>query len=167
MTGQECLARHDPLCDAMHAARSLATLPALQGFHDSAMEVVRIAQWRETYRDTPFGEPLHAHFGSFEVLGRDTPLSTATMRSFVIFQSPGFHYPMHHHPAEELYLVLAGEGDFHLEGAPSRSLGPGATAHHPPNAPHALTTQEQPIIAYVIWKGDIHEKPVWTCPEAR
>lgn len=163
---QPCAARHDPLCEAMLQQTGLATLPALRPFRDSALAAARSAQWRDTYRDTAFGATLHAHFGSFEVLGRDTVLGAAGMRSFLVYQAPGFHYPMHHHPAEELYLVLAGAGEFHLHGRPARRLGPGETAHHPENAPHALTTHDAPVIAYVVWKGEIGQKPAWTPPEA-
>ena len=159
---QSCAAKHDPICDAMLGQPDLRPLPGLQPFHASAMAAARSAQWRDTYRDTAFGETLHAHFGSFEVVGRDTVLGAEGMRSFLVYQAPGFHYPLHHHPAEEIYLVLAGSGEFHLHGAPSRSLGPGETAHHPVNAPHALTTHESPLVAYVVWKGDIGKKPVWT-----
>ena len=162
VSGQACLAKHDPLCDAMLGQTGLATLPALQAFHARAMAAARSAQWRDTYRDTPFGETLHAHFGSFEVVGRDTVLGAEGMRSFLVYQAPGFHYPLHHHPAEEIYLVLAGSGEFHLQGKTPRNLGAGGIAHHPVNAPHALTTHEFPLIAYVVWKGDIEKKPVWT-----
>lgn len=162
VTPQAYAAKHDPLCDAMLGQTGLSTLPALQAFHDSAMAAARSAHWRDTYRDTPFGETLHAHFGSFEIVGRDTVLSAEGIRSFLVYQAPGFHYPMHHHPAEEIYLVLAGSGEFHMHGRPSQVLQAGATAHHPVNAPHALTTHESPLIAYVIWKGDIQKKPIWT-----
>lgn len=166
VTPQAYAAKHDPLCDAMLGQTGLTTLPALQAFHDSALTAARSAHWRDTYRDTPFGETLHAHFGSFEVVGRDTVLSAEGMRSFFVYQAPGFHYPMHHHPAEEIYLVLAGSGEFHLQGNGSRVLGPGAIVHHPVNAPHALTTHAAPLVAYVIWKGDIQKKPVWTETDA-
>jgi len=159
---QACVAKHDPLCDAMLEQTGLCPLPGLHPFYASVMAAARGAQWRDTYRDTAFGETLHASFGSFEVVGRDTVLGAEGMRSFLVYQAPGFHYPLHHHPAEEIYLVLAGAGEFHLQGAPSRRLGPGETAHHPVNAPHALTTHEEPLVAYVVWKGDIQKKPVWT-----
>ena len=161
VTARACDAKHDPLCDAMLGQTALPTLPALQDFHQSAMAAARSAQWRDTYRDTAFGETLHAHFGSFEVVGRDTVLGAEGMRSFLVYQAPGFHYPMHHHPAEEIYLVLAGWGEFHLQGQPSRRLEAGETALHPENAPHALTTHDAPLVAYVVWKGDVEKKPVW------
>lgn len=159
---QPCAAKHDPLCDRMRETSTSSSLPALQAFYRCALAAAPSALWRDTYRDTRFGETLHTHFGCFEVVGRDTALSAQGMRSFLVYQSPGFHYPMHHHPAEELYLVLAGSGEFHLRDQLTRNLKAGDTAYHPRNAPHALTTRTEPLLAYVVWKGEIQEKPVWT-----
>ena len=166
VTPQPVLPVHDPLCDAMCADPHLDTDPDLAPLRDAFRAAGPTAKWRDTYADTDFGATLHASFGTYEVLGRDTPLGTDALRSFVIYQRPGFHYPMHHHPAEELYLIIAGEGEFHIQGQPSRHLKPGDTAFHHSNQPHALTTHEKPIMAYVLWRGDLLTKPVWTHPEA-
>ena len=84
------------------------------------------------------------------------------MRSFLIYQTPGFHYPLHHHPAEELYLVIGGEADFTVDGEPSKTLRPGETQYHASNQPHALTTRDQAVLAYVVWRGDVMKKPIFT-----
>lgn len=162
---QDISPRHDPLCDAMRADPGLYAPDELTPLRDALCDAAVEATWRDTYRDTDYGDTLHTHFGCYEVLGRDTPLAVENMRGFVIYQVPGFHYPMHHHPAEELYLVVAGEGEFHIDGQPTRRLKPGDTAFHPSNVPHALTTTDHPIIAYVLWRGDLGTKPVWTYPE--
>lgn len=153
----------DPLCQALRGDGTLeGKYPA---FQNACTKAAPYAWWRDTYRDTPVGEVLHAHFGTFEILGRDTPLKTNAMRAFLIYQKPGYHYALHHHPAEEMYLVLGGEADFAVEGRQTRRLGPGQTAHHAPNVPHALTTTDRSILAYVLWRGDITTKPVFTHPE--
>jgi len=166
VTAQDIPARHDPLIDAMQAEPGLTAPKGMAPLRDALQQAAPTAFWRDTYRNTGYGEVLHANFGCYEVLGRQTPLQAKGMRSFVIYQKAGFHYPWHHHPAEELYLVVAGEGEFHLDGAKPRRLGPGDTAFHASNAPHALITHESPVIAYVLWRGDLETKPVWTDPEA-
>jgi quercetin dioxygenase-like cupin family protein len=157
--------KHDPLSDLMQDASTLPAPESMTSLRNAVLATADTAVWRDTYMDSDFGETLHAAFGCFEVLGIQTPLGAKDMRGFVIYQKPGFYYPMHHHPAEELYLVVAGEGEFHQEGEPSKVLSPGDTAFHKSNVPHALTTHDKPIVAYVLWRGELTTKPVWTYPE--
>ncbi|MEM7597112.1 MAG: dimethylsulfonioproprionate lyase family protein [Pseudomonadota bacterium] len=156
-------AQVDPLCATLASDDTL--IGPYPGFQSACTLAAPHAWWRGTYRDTAIGDVLHAHFGTFEMLGQDTPLKTDAMRGFMIYQRPGYHYPLHHHPAEEIYLVLAGQAEFTLEGTGTQTLGPGQTAYHASNAPHALTTTEHSILAYVLWRGDITIKPVFTYPE--
>ena len=132
---------------------------------DALINAAPLGQWRDTYRDTPIGAVLHAHFGTYEFLGRDAPFATDAMRGFVIYQRPGYHYPLHQHPAEELYVVLSGQAEFHIDGIGTRTLHAGDTCYHATNQPHALTTTNSPVIAYVLWRGDLTTKPVFTHPE--
>jgi len=161
VTPRAATARRDPLCDAMRAHMAGADT-AFPAFRDACLAAAPAAQWRDTYRDQRGGDELHRHFGAYEILGRDTPLGAEGMRSFLVYQAPGFHYPMHRHPAEELYLVVAGEGEFACAGAQTRSLGPGDTVFHPSDAAHALTTRDRPVLAYVLWRGDLTTRPVFT-----
>ena len=161
---QDVIARHDPLCDRMGADAALHSA-GFETFRDALIAAAPLAQWRDTYRDSPIGAVLHAHFGTYEFLGRDAPFGTDRMRGFMVYQIPGYHYPMHHHPAEELYLVLAGAAEFHIDGEKGRALHPGDTITHQSNQPHALTTRESPVLAYVLWRGDLTTKPVFTHPE--
>lgn len=167
LTEQQVSAQHDPLCDQMAADAALIT-DRFAAFRDALIAAGPLGQWRDTYRHTSIGEKLHSHFGTYEFLGRDAPFGTDQMRGFMVYQTPGYHYPMHHHPAEEIYLVLAGEAEFHVEGedGPSRRiLRPGDTQYHRSNQPHALTTHDKPVMAYVLWRGDLTTKPVFTYPE--
>lgn len=118
--------------------------------------------WRETYKGTDIGDDFMARFGCYEIIGWDAPFRSKQMRSFVVYQPAGLHYPWHHHPAEELYVVLGGEGEFHLQGASSKTLGPGACAFHPSGRPHALTCHEKPVLAYVAWRNHFDVPPFLT-----
>lgn len=141
---------------------SRLTTDRYSAFRDALIAAAPFVTWRETYRDTDIDPDFLQRFGCYEVIGVEGPFASATMRSFVIYADAGLHYPWHHHPAEELYLVLAGEAEFHVEGSRPRRLGPGATVLHPSNAPHALTTHDHPVMAYVVWRSDFGTAPVWT-----
>jgi hypothetical protein len=46
-------------------------------------------------------------------------------------------------------------------------LGPGDTAFHASNQPHAMTTKDKPVLAYVLWRGDLKTPPVLTPAEQK
>ena len=58
--------------------------------------------------------------------------------------------------------MLAGEAVFEAAGRPPRRLGPGDTAFHASNQPHAMTTEDKPVLAYVLWRGDLKTPPILT-----
>lgn len=118
--------------------------------------------WLEPYKGTTLFDSHMKDFACFEIIGRNTPLASDHMRSFVIYQPPHQHYPWHHHPAEEIYVVLAGSADFLLEGALTQRLYAGDHAFHPAGRPHALITTDDPVMAYVAWRDDFETFPVWT-----
>lgn len=155
--------RPDPLAVTLQDAPG-DTSARWQGFRDAACAAGPIARWRDTYRHTAIGADLHRHFGCYELLGQDAPYGTEEMRGFLVYQRPGYHYPAHHHPAEEIYLVVAGEAEFHLDGHASRRLGPGGTVFHPSGVAHALTTHDSPVLAWVLWRGEMDRRPVFSDP---
>ena len=124
----------------------------------SAKDVI----WRETYKGTNIGNDFLDKFACYEIIGRDAPFASNKMRSFVVYQPPGVYYPWHQHPAEEIYIVLAGKAKFSLEQRPSRILKPGDHSFHPSNQPHALETLSDPVMAYVVWRNEFDTAPIWT-----
>ncbi|WP_420861199.1 dimethylsulfonioproprionate lyase family protein [Algirhabdus cladophorae] len=129
---------------------------------DAVIAAAPHVQWRETYKDTDIGADFMDRFGCYEIIGRDTPFASNKIRSFVVYQPAHLHYPWHHHPADELYVVLAGQAEFFLEGASPTTLHPGDSAFHPSNTPHALTTHDHPVMTYVIWRDQFETAPVWS-----
>ncbi|WP_375267511.1 dimethylsulfonioproprionate lyase family protein [Planktotalea sp.] len=118
--------------------------------------------WRETYNDSDTDPDFMNRFGCYEIIGRDAPFRSKKMRGFLVFQPPHLHYPWHHHSADEIYVVIAGEAEFFLQGAPSQTLQSGQSAFHPSGAAHALTRHAHPVIAYVVWRDDFDVAPVWS-----
>lgn len=155
---------HIPAADLMVSDNEL-TSDDFAGFRDALIDAAPLAQWRETYKGTGASADFLNRFACYEVIGVDAPFGATDMRAFMVYQPAGFHYPWHHHPAEELYLVVAGEAEFHLEGEAPKTLRPGDTIFHPSKAPHALITHGHPVMAYVLWRGNLNTKPVFTYPE--
>lgn len=150
-----------PVIPAFEAETGLGDSP-WPGFVHAIRACTRQAQWRETYKGTELFRQIMHRFGCYEIIGVDGIAASAKMRSFMVYMPPGFHYPMHEHPAEELYVVLAGEAEFSAKGKAPRRVGPGETVLHTSMQPHATTTKDKPVLCYVLWRDQFETAPVWS-----
>jgi mannose-6-phosphate isomerase-like protein (cupin superfamily) len=73
----------------------------------------------------------------------------------VLLLGPGTHYPLHHHPAVEVYVVVSGDAEWWRDAGPWRPQDHGALIHHTPNMPHAMRTGKEPLLAVYLWRGDL------------
>ncbi len=64
-------------------------------------------------------------------------------------------YPPHSHPADEVYLVVAGEAEWRQGSKPWQSRPPASVIHHAPNTAHAMQTAAEPLLALYAWRSDI------------
>ena len=150
-----------PAADVLIAEKGLHT-EHFERFRDALIDASPHVMWRETYKGTEINSNFLDRFACYEIIGRDAPFSSKEMRSFVVYQPPGFYYPFHEHPAEEIYVVLAGEAKFSVGKKEAKILTPGDHIVHPKNVPHALETYKHPVMAYVVWRNEFDTKPVWS-----
>ncbi len=120
------------------------------------------AQWRLSYEGTNIGQDFLDHFGCYCLIGAGGPWVSQQMSCYVVYMPPGLHYPWHHHPAEEIYIVLAGEAEFLKEGEPPKVVSTGGSCFHASNQPHATDTHGKGIMAYVLWRNHLKTPPVLT-----
>ena len=73
----------------------------------------------------------------------------------VLLLGPGAHYPLHAHPAVEIYYTLTRDGEWWRDDGPWRQEPPGALIHHAPNARHATRAGASPLLAIYLWRGDL------------
>ncbi|NMO91174.1 dimethylsulfonioproprionate lyase family protein [Actinomycetospora sp. TBRC 11914] len=71
----------------------------------------------------------------------------------LVLLGPGVHYRAHHHPAEEWYLPLGGLRWDHGGGWVDEP--PGELIHHAPWQPHAMATDDRPVLLAYLWSGDV------------
>ena len=151
-----------------------ATLPADKGLRDGAeldsyaafCALAPSAHWLKTYKDADIGHTFNQKFGSYQLIGAQGHFFSLKLNSYVLYAERGLFYPWHHHPAEELYVIIAGHAKFEAAGKKTRQLGPGDTIFHASNQPHAMTTEDRPVMAYVLWRGNLKTRPVLT-PKAQ
>ena len=73
----------------------------------------------------------------------------------MLLLGPGTHYPLHRHPAIELYVTLSGDGQWWRDAGPWRSEPPDRVIHHPSLVPHAMRAGTRPLLAAYVWQGDL------------
>ena len=156
---------HIPAADLFACEQGLATARYAQ-FRDAIVCAGPHAHWRETYKDTDIGEDFLSRFGCYCLIGDGGPFSSKKMRAWMVYSSPKLHYRWHHHPGEEMYLVIAGAAEFFRKGAAPMTLRSGETSAHASNQPHAMETYDSPVLAYVIWRNGFEGAPQLTLPEA-
>lgn len=161
---QAVAAHHMPPCDLLLGDGALDTV-RYADFRDAIIGAAPLAAWRETYGDTGIGRDFLDRFGCYCIVGEGGPFRSDFIRAWIVYMPAWLHYPWHHHPAEEVYLTLAGQAEFLRLGEAPETLGPGGVSRHGPNQPHAMTTRDQPVLAYVVWRNSLDASPVLT-PQA-
>jgi len=157
---------HIPASDLMQNETGLLTDDYAE-LRDAFISASPHAHWRQTYKGTIIGEKFLNEFGCYGLIGPESPFQSETIRAWVVYMPKNFYYPWHHHPAEEMYLCLAGEAVFRRENCPDIRLGSGGIMEHSANQPHSMETLEHPIMAYVVWRNEFATKPVLTFEDAR
>lgn len=165
--------------DLIRAERPAAPVPAAALLDDPALNApsptrpLRDAfthaaerlEWQQTYSEAEVGTDFLNRYGFVEIYGPNGHFNSEKARAYLAYWGPGLCYDWHHHPAEELYFVLAGEAQFHLHDQPTRTLGPGDSQMHTANQPHAMTTQSTPVLCYILWRGaGLEDRPVMQRP---
>lgn len=155
---------HIPASDLMQNDPALST-PRFAPLRDAFIAAAPHAQWRETYKGTDIGEDFMTRFGCYCLIGDGGPFHSDQMRAWVVYMPAHLHYPWHHHPGEEAYLILAGQAEFARGDEAPETLYPGDIVCHESNQPHATDTTHAPLLAYVVWRNGFDTAPVLTPSE--
>lgn len=137
------------------------------GLRDAFVAAAPLARWRETYKGTDIGRDFLDRFGCFSLIGAGGAYMSRRLWTWVVYMPPGLHYPWHHHPGEEIYMVLAGEAEFLRWGKEAETLRPGDTSQHGSNQPHAMTTHAHPVLCLVAWRNGFATAPVLTSDDTQ
>ena len=90
-----------------------------------------------------------------ELLGPEGLIRSERVRLGLYGMMPHAEYGIRTHPAEEIYIMLAGEVDWIRGDAPYASHKPGERSHHPSMMPHASRTRDTAFMSVYAWHGDI------------
>ncbi|WP_209834746.1 dimethylsulfonioproprionate lyase family protein [Ruegeria sp. HKCCE3926] len=112
-----------------------------------------LAQWKHTYTEEEVGADFLNRYGYYELLGPTGHFHSTQLRGYVGYWGAGLDYDWHSHQAEELYLTLAGGAVFR-SNEDETFVGPHQTRQHKSWQSHAMTTMDQPILTFVLWRGE-------------
>ena len=73
----------------------------------------------------------------------------------LVLFGPQTCYPLHRHPATELYYVVSGHAEWWRGDGPWEAKMPGTLIYHDSGIPHGIRTAAEPLIAAYLWKGDL------------
>lgn len=135
------------------AAQCPKCCPASQALADALPDVFDRAEWRVTYTADEVGQDFIDRYGYFELYGPSGMYHSDQARAYVGFWGAGLVYPEHRHQAEEIYYICGGSALFDTEGQPQRRVGPGDWHEHAANQRHAMRTEDQALLTFVLWRG--------------
>lgn len=110
--------------------------------------------WRYSYPPRADTTDLAERIAFAELIGPRAPLTAPGCRAGLTLIAPHTLYPLHAHPAIELYLVIAGHAQWTTPEA-ERIVPPGNFVLHRANQSHAMRTFAEPLLALYGWRGDI------------
>ena len=112
----------------------------------------RIAWWQRPDA-VKVGEPFMNGHANATIIGPGGLEERHDVWVGVSLLAPGIDYPVHHHPPEEVYLVLS-EGHWNQDNGPWHQPGIGGVVHNPPHILHAMRSGEKPLLAtWCLWIG--------------
>ena len=103
--------------------------------------------------------PLYAKHSIFkshvELVGPDGLVKSKALRLGLYGMLPNSEYGVRTHPAEEIYIMLAGECYWKRGDAPYCCKRSNDRSYHPPLMPHASKTKDQAFMSAYAWIGDL------------
>ena len=87
--------------------------------------------------------------------GPPTLIQDSDIAFGLMFLGPKTHYPLHHHPADELYYTVTGPSYWRSGTTEWTQYSTDKVIHHPPWLPHATLSAERPLVLLYIWEGDL------------
>ena len=110
-------------------------------------------KWENGYAEKDVNKNFLNNYGFFELIGPTGHFKTSKLALYVNYLDKKSFYPLHNHEAEELYFIISGEAKFENNNGDYEILTSNKTRFHKSFEPHAITTDNNQILSFVIWKN--------------
>ena len=121
--------------------------------HNSISILSPYVNWEQGYKEKEVGKDFLNRYGFFELIGPSGHFKTSEMALYVNYLCKNAYYPWHNHDAEELYFIVSGKAKFESKNQNTEMLTSTNTRLHKSFESHAITTDENPVLSFVIWKN--------------
>ena len=145
--------RHLPAADHFTAVCAMAS-EATRPLVDAVAALEDRFQWRGG-GDHGFGDRKRGDLAYVPFVGLTSLVVTDAITCGIFLLAPGAFYPNHSHAADEIYYVIAGQGEWQKDSGDFVAYGPGSLIEMPSFTPHALSTGVTPVLILYAWIGDI------------
>lgn len=90
-----------------------------------------------------------------ELIGPAGIVKSDAVRMGVYGIRPNVEYGIRTHPAEEIFVMIAGRADWLRGDEDYAEYGPGTRRHHPSMMQHATRTRDSAFMSIYVWQGDV------------
>jgi mannose-6-phosphate isomerase-like protein (cupin superfamily) len=114
-----------------------------------------LLHWRQnaSYADAH----LLMGYGYCELVGPNGHWRHDTLALGLLLLAPATTYPLHAHPATEIYHVISGTAEWRCGSEPWQIRRPLSRILHRANVPHAMRTGAEPLLAAYLWLDHLQQ----------
>lgn len=109
--------------------------------------------WGQTYKKDDFDEAFLRNYGWIELFGTRGHFRNSKLAGGFLLLGSNIVYPDHHHLAEEIYIPLTDGTEWRSGNTSFIVRNAGEVIHHASNLPHAMRTNDRPLLALYLWRG--------------
>ncbi len=148
----------------VHATRHLPDVAAHAGRTEARLVRTFIEygdklHWLQSYGAADFGQYFVDNYAHVELIGTKGHFANTEIAAGLVLYGPGIEYPNHWHVAEEIYIPLTGDGYWSSDHSDYAKRKAGEFVFHDSNMPHAIKTNDTPMLALWVWRGgDLAQK---------
>lgn len=132
--------------------RSPSTLPCARELTTTSQH---LPWYHSGYENGRINPDVALRMLTVELIGRDGLIFEDSCRVGLFVQFSNTNYITRTHSAEELFVQIAGEGEWFVQGSNYVTRRPGDRMHHASYQPHASRTTHSGLLALWVWAGEI------------
>lgn len=127
-----------------------------QGLGGVALTLANRLSWYQIFEGDGIDPVLSGGLLAGQIIGKKGIINADGVYAGLFLLAPGIHYPLHQHPALEVYAILSGTVTIHHgRSKPGMEVTPGEISITPPHQVHSLTTGNTPCLIAYLWTGDL------------